>query len=106
MRPKNMWLNLYHKQITQSNEPHDLGNMALTKKTAQNQAMCKVVTCPYCKKRMQARNLAYKHVCKKQLTGEDLQQVSLRKLDKLLERAVHRLSPESSPSSHSSFINL
>ena len=37
-------------------------------------------------KQMQARNLAHKHVRKKQPTSDDLQQVSLRKLDKLLRQ--------------------
>ena len=101
VRPKSTWVNTHSKEITQNSEPHTWRNMALTKRTAQNQAMRTVVTCPYCKKRMQARHLAYKHVCEKQLTTDDLQQVSLCKLDKLLGKAVRRLSPESSPSSNS-----
>ena len=96
-----------NKSITQSSKPQTWGNMALTKSTAENKAMRTVVTCPYCKKRMQARHLAYKHVCKKQPTADDLQQVSLQKLDKLLGTAVQRLSPEpSSSSSSSNGINL
>jgi ABC-type cobalamin transport system ATPase subunit len=65
------------------------------KNAARKQALCTTVTCPYCKRRMQARNLAYRHICKKQpteYTDEELQQVSLRKLDRLLGRAVYRLS--------------
>ena len=78
------------------------GSMALTKKTARDQAMRTVVTCPYCKKRMQAGQLAYKHVCKKHLTGAQPQQASLRTLDRLWGKAVQRLSPDSpSPSSPS-----
>jgi len=51
---------------------------------------------------MQARALAYKHVCKKQLTAEQFQQASLRELDRLWGKAIQRLSPDSSSREQSS----
>ena len=61
-------------------------------KTIYQEAQRTKLSCPNCKKTMQARYLAYQHRCKRPRADGELRQAGLRRLAALQERAVQRLA--------------